>query len=51
MRIEWQNVSRTRPPDNRPINIPEIVIVRTDAGYDSNPGHAGTGTVVAVFCQ
>ncbi|HEY9233202.1 MAG TPA: hypothetical protein VIS78_13695, partial [Blastocatellia bacterium] len=30
--------------------IPKVVIVRTDAGYDSNPGHAGTGTVVAVFC-
>jgi len=32
-------------------NIPKIVIVRTDVGYDSNAGHAGTGTVVAVFCQ
>jgi hypothetical protein len=32
-------------------NIPKIVIVRTNAGYAGNPGHAGTGTVVAVFCQ
>jgi hypothetical protein len=32
-------------------NIPQIVIVKTDAGYASNPGHAGTGTVVAVFCK
>lgn len=32
-------------------NIRKIVIVRTNAGYDSNAGHAGTGTVVAVFCQ
>lgn len=31
-------------------NIPKIVIVKTDPGYDSNPGHAGTGTVVAVLC-
>jgi len=26
------------------------VIVRTDAGYAPNPGHAGTGTVVATIC-
>ncbi|MFL6215727.1 MAG: LamG domain-containing protein [Blastocatellia bacterium] len=32
-------------------SIPKIVVVRTDAGYAPNPGHAGTGTVVAVFCQ
>ena len=31
-------------------NIPEMVIVQTDPGYGPNPGHAGTGTVVAVFC-
>ena len=30
-------------------NIPLIVIVQTDPGYDSNPGHAGTGTVVAII--
>jgi len=29
---------------------PKIVIVRTAAGYAPNPGHAGTGTVVAVLC-
>ncbi len=28
----------------------EVVIVRTDPGYAPNPGHAGTGTVVAVLC-
>jgi hypothetical protein len=28
-------------------DIVHIVIVKTDAGYDGNPGHAGTGTVVA----
>jgi hypothetical protein len=27
-----------------------IVVVQTNPGYDSNPGHAGTGKVVAVFC-
>ncbi len=31
-------------------NILDIVIVRTDAGYAPNPGHAGTGTVVATVC-
>ena len=29
-------------------NTVRVVIVRTDAGYQANPGHAGTGTVVAV---
>lgn len=28
-------------------NVAHIVIVETDAGYDGNPGHTGTGTVVA----
>jgi len=32
-------------------NTPEIVVVKTDPGYAPNPGHAGTGTVVAVFCH
>ena len=31
-------------------NTVHIVIVKTNAGYDSNPGHAGTGTVVATVC-
>jgi hypothetical protein len=26
------------------------VVVRTDSGYAPNPGHAGTGTVVASIC-
>ncbi len=30
---------------------PRIVVVKTDPGYSSNPGHAGTGTVVAEFCH
>jgi hypothetical protein len=27
-----------------------IVVVKTDPGYASDPGHAGTGTVVATVC-
>jgi MBG domain-containing protein/Big-like domain-containing protein/PKD domain-containing protein len=32
-------------------DVRQVVIVKTDPGYDSNPGHAGTGTVVAVWCH
>ncbi len=28
----------------------EVVLVQTEPGYDSDPGHAGTGTVVGVVC-
>ena len=31
-------------------NTVAIVIVKTSAGYASDPGHAGTGTVVATVC-
>ena len=31
-------------------NTTTIVVVKTDPGYDSNPGHAGTGTIVATYC-
>jgi uncharacterized repeat protein (TIGR01451 family) len=31
-------------------DIPKIVVVRTNPGYGSSPGHTGTGTVVAVVC-
>ncbi|MDO9445984.1 MAG: ice-binding family protein [Dehalococcoidia bacterium] len=31
-------------------NTVKIVIVKTDPGYSGNPGHAGTGTVVATIC-
>lgn len=27
-----------------------VVVVRTDAGYQGNPGHAGTGSIVATLC-
>ncbi|MBD5784737.1 PKD domain-containing protein [Cellulosimicrobium terreum] len=30
--------------------VERVVVVRTDPGYAGNPGHAGTGTVVATLC-
>ena len=32
-------------------DVPKMVIVHTDPGYEPNPGHEGTGTVTAVVCQ
>jgi hypothetical protein len=29
----------------------KVVLVATDPGYQGNPGHPGTGTVVAVLCR
>jgi len=31
-------------------DVPMMVIVHTDPGYEPNPGHKGTGTVTAVVC-
>jgi uncharacterized repeat protein (TIGR01451 family) len=31
-------------------NIVSIVVVQTNSGYSTAPGHTGTGTVVAVYC-
>jgi hypothetical protein len=31
-------------------NIVSIVIVKTNPGYANDPGHPGTGTIVAVLC-
>ncbi|HJV08815.1 MAG TPA: Ig-like domain repeat protein, partial [Acidimicrobiales bacterium] len=31
-------------------SVARIVVVKTDAGYAPNPGHPGTGTVVATYC-
>jgi hypothetical protein len=31
-------------------NTLHIVVVQTNSGYEPNPGHAGTGTVVAQVC-
>jgi hypothetical protein len=32
-------------------DVAEIVVVQTNPGYAPNPGHSGTGTVIAVFCH
>jgi hypothetical protein len=32
-------------------DVSRVVVVKTDPGYAPDPGHAGTGTVVAVLCQ
>jgi hypothetical protein len=31
-------------------DIQHIVVVKTNAGYVPNPGHAGTGKVIAQVC-
>jgi len=31
-------------------NVAEVVIVNTNSGYQPDPGHPGTGTVVATLC-
>ena len=31
-------------------DVPEIVVVTPNPGYEPDPGHPGTGTVVAEFC-
>jgi hypothetical protein len=30
-------------------NTVKIVVVKTNAGYDDNPGHAGTGTIISIL--
>jgi hypothetical protein len=32
-------------------DVRKMVVIKTNPGYDSNPGHAGTGTVVSISCQ
>jgi len=32
-------------------NTVQIVVVKTDPGYASDPGHAGTGTIINTFCK
>ena len=32
-------------------DISQMAVVQPDPGYDSNPGHMGTGTVVSVSCD
>ena len=31
-------------------DAPKVVVVKTNPGYAPDPGHAGTGTVVAIVC-
>jgi hypothetical protein len=31
-------------------DVSRIIVVTPNAGYDPNPGHPGTGTVVATYC-
>jgi hypothetical protein len=31
-------------------DVQHLVIVKTDPGYEGNPGHRGTGTIVSVIC-
>jgi hypothetical protein len=31
-------------------NVVQIVVVKTNPGYSNNPGHPGTGTIVATYC-
>ena len=32
-------------------NTTKIVVVKTNPGYDTSPGHNGTGTIVATYCS
>jgi hypothetical protein len=32
-------------------DVLSIVVVKTDSGYRANPGHDGTGAIVAQFCH
>jgi hypothetical protein len=31
-------------------NAVDIVVIKTDPGYGPSPGHAGTGTVIGIYC-
>jgi hypothetical protein len=42
--------SITKSGSTIPGDAPEIVVVKTNPGYAPDPGHAGTGTVVAIVC-
>jgi hypothetical protein len=42
--------SVTQSGSNIAGDTPSIVVVQTAPGYAPNPGHSGTGTVVAVWC-
>ena len=42
--------SVTKPGATLLSAVAKIVVIKTAAGYAPNPGHAGTGTVVATYC-
>ena len=42
--------SITQSGSNITGDVAAIVLVQTDPGYEPNPGHAGTGTIVAIVC-
>jgi hypothetical protein len=46
--IVTSEVSKSGSTISGPIS--RIVVVTPDPGYAPNPGHPGTGTVVATFC-
>lgn len=31
-------------------NVRRVIVIQTNPGYGSSPGHAGTGKVVAILC-
>jgi hypothetical protein len=47
--IVSSSVTKTGPTISG--DIPEIVVITTDPGYEPNPGHAGTGRVVSILCH
>jgi hypothetical protein len=46
--IVSSSVSQTGPVISG--NVVHMVVVKTNPGYAGNPGHAGTGAVVATIC-
>lgn len=40
----------TKSGDTITGDVAKLLVVRTNAGYGPAPGHAGTGTVVAIVC-
>jgi hypothetical protein len=46
--IASSNITKSGPTTSG--DTATVVVVKTNPGYDSNPGHAGTGTVVARLC-
>ncbi len=39
----------TKSGSNITGTIAKLVVVKTNPGYEGNPGHAGTGTIIAVI--